>query len=194
MPLSQIVTNSLASIAATVPKGGTGVGTLAANNLLVGNGTSAVTLIAPGTSGQVLVSNGTTWAAGSAPAIGYESVTINTSGLTGTFNYDISTQQVVYVSTAQGANFSVNFRGNSTTTLNSLQANNTTYTCALAITNGSTAYYCTAVTIDGGAITPKWIGGAPTAGTANSISSYVFTLIKTADSTWGVIASLNAYI
>lgn len=44
-----------------VNKGGTGAATLTANNVIIGNGTSAVSLVAPGTSGNVLTSNGTTW-------------------------------------------------------------------------------------------------------------------------------------
>lgn len=44
-----------------VANGGTGLATLTANSLLVGNGTGNVTFIAPGTSGNVLTSNGTTW-------------------------------------------------------------------------------------------------------------------------------------
>jgi hypothetical protein len=48
-----------------VSKGGTGATTHTANNVLVGNGTSAITSIAPGTSGNALVSNGTTWSSGS---------------------------------------------------------------------------------------------------------------------------------
>jgi hypothetical protein len=44
-----------------VASGGTGAATLAANNVLLGNGTSAVQVIAPGTTGNVLASNGTTW-------------------------------------------------------------------------------------------------------------------------------------
>jgi hypothetical protein len=48
--------------ALTVPNGGTGVATLPANNVLIGNGTSAVTGVAPGASGNVLISNGTSWA------------------------------------------------------------------------------------------------------------------------------------
>lgn len=47
--------------AVTVGQGGTGLQTLTANNLIVGNGSSNVTFIAPGTSGNVLTSNGTTW-------------------------------------------------------------------------------------------------------------------------------------
>ena len=47
----------------TVPvnRGGTGLTTLTANNVILGNGTSTPTFVAPGTSGNVLTSNGTTW-------------------------------------------------------------------------------------------------------------------------------------
>jgi hypothetical protein len=44
-----------------VANGGTGATTLTANNVLLGNGTSALQVVAPGTVGNVLVSNGTTW-------------------------------------------------------------------------------------------------------------------------------------
>ena len=47
---------------AQVTSGGTGASTLTANNVLLGNGTSAVQFVAPGSSGNVLTSNGTTWA------------------------------------------------------------------------------------------------------------------------------------
>lgn len=54
-----------ADVTGTLPvaNGGTGLATVTSNNLLTGNGTSAVNLIAPGTNGQVLASNGTVWAA-----------------------------------------------------------------------------------------------------------------------------------
>ncbi len=54
--------------------GGTGRSTLTANNVLLGNGTSAVDFVAPGTSGNVLTSNGTTWTSGAAP--GFPSGTV----------------------------------------------------------------------------------------------------------------------
>jgi hypothetical protein len=47
-----------------VANGGTGAATLTANNVLLGNGTSAVQTVAPGTVGNVLVSDGTTWISG----------------------------------------------------------------------------------------------------------------------------------
>ena len=49
-----------------VANGGTGAATLAANNVLLGNGTSAVQTVAPGTTGNVLTSNGTTWTSAAA--------------------------------------------------------------------------------------------------------------------------------
>ena len=57
--------------ALSVAQGGTGSTSLTANNVLLGNGTSAVQAVAPGTSGNVLKSNGTTWtSAAPDPAIG----------------------------------------------------------------------------------------------------------------------------
>lgn len=62
LPLSTGVTGTL-----PVGNGGTGATTLTLNNVILGNGTSAVQLIAPSTSGNVLTSNGTTWSS-TAPA------------------------------------------------------------------------------------------------------------------------------
>jgi hypothetical protein len=49
-----------------VVSGGTGATTLTANNVLLGNGTSAVQVVAPGTTGNILTSNGTTWTSAAA--------------------------------------------------------------------------------------------------------------------------------
>lgn len=60
---SLTLTNAL-----TVPNGGTGATTLTANSVLIGNGTSAVTAVAPSTNGNLLTSNGTTWVSSPAPS------------------------------------------------------------------------------------------------------------------------------
>jgi hypothetical protein len=52
--------NNVTGIVA-VANGGTGLATLTANNVLLGNGTSTPLAVAPGTTGNVLASNGTTW-------------------------------------------------------------------------------------------------------------------------------------
>lgn len=65
----------LASGAVTVAQGGTGQTSLTANNVILGNGTSAVQFVAPGSSGNVLTSNGTTWTSGTAPVINVQTFT-----------------------------------------------------------------------------------------------------------------------
>lgn len=62
----------------TVPYGGTGAASLTANNVLLGNGTSAVQVVAPGTSGNVLTSNGTTWTSAAAPTTGWTQIATTT--------------------------------------------------------------------------------------------------------------------
>ena len=53
-----------------ITSGGTGASSLTANNVLLGNGTSALQVVAPGTSGNVLTSNGTTWVSSTPAASG----------------------------------------------------------------------------------------------------------------------------
>lgn len=53
-----------------VSNGGTGASTLTANSVLIGNGTSAVSGVAPSTSGNVLISNGTSWTSGTVAGLG----------------------------------------------------------------------------------------------------------------------------
>lgn len=69
----KIVSNPVdltSDVSGTLPvaNGGTGANTLTANSVLLGNGTSAVQTVAPGTVGNVLTSNGTTWASQAPPA------------------------------------------------------------------------------------------------------------------------------
>ena len=65
LPLTTGVTGTL-----PVANGGTGATALTANNVVLGNGTSAVQVVAPGTSGNLLTSNGSTWASSTPAASG----------------------------------------------------------------------------------------------------------------------------
>lgn len=70
-----------------VANGGTGATSLTANNVILGNGTSAVQVVAPGSSGNVLTSNGTTWQSTAPAAAGFTLGTpiTTTSGTTAEF-------------------------------------------------------------------------------------------------------------
>jgi len=86
LPLSTGVTGTL-----PVANGGTSLATLTANNVILGNGTSAPLFVAPSTTGNVLTSNGTTWAS-SAPAAGGVSYTaVKTANYTAVNNDGVLT-------------------------------------------------------------------------------------------------------
>jgi len=84
--------NLTTNVTGTLPvaNGGTGAATLTANNVLLGNGTSALQVIAPSTSGNVLTSNGTTWAS-TAPAGGGSWVYLSTVSASGASTVDVET-------------------------------------------------------------------------------------------------------
>ena len=118
-----------------------------------------------------------------------ERVTVSATAATGTVNFDVVTQAVLYYTTNATGNFTLNFRGDSGTTLNSILATGDSVSVVFLNTNGTTARYATAFQIDGSSVTPKWSGGAaPAAGNASSIDSYSFTIIKTASATFTVLA------
>jgi hypothetical protein len=84
-----------------VSVGGTGANTLTANNVILGNGTSAVQFVAPGTNGNLLTSNGTTWTSAAAPAAGVTSVNGQTGAVV-TTNLDSIGSSGIYIYTAAG--------------------------------------------------------------------------------------------
>jgi hypothetical protein len=127
------------------------------------------------------------------PNIG-EVATVSATAATGTINLDVITQSVLYYTTNASANWTVNFRGNSTTSLNTMMATGQSLTAVFLVTQGTTAYYTNVLQIDGTTVTPKWQGGtAPSAGNASGIDVYQYTIIKTASATYTVLASLTQY-
>jgi len=123
-----------------------------------------------------------------------ERTTVTATAATGTINFDAITQGVLYYTTNASANWTLNVRGNSSTSLNTLLATGDSITVVFLATQGSTAYYQTAFQIDGSAVTPKWQGGtAPAAGNVSSIDSYVFTIIKTGSATFTVFGSQTKF-
>lgn len=123
-----------------------------------------------------------------------EVCTVSATAATGTINYDATTQNVLYYTSNASANWTVNFRGSSGTSLNTLMSVGQVLTVTFLVTQGSTAYYNSAVTVDGVSVTPKWQGGtAPTAGNASGVDAYVYAIVKTASATFTVFASQTRF-
>ena len=120
-----------------------------------------------------------------------EVATVSATAATGTINYDITTQSVLYYTSNASANWTVNFRASSGTSLNTLMATGESMTVAFLVTQGATAYYNSAVQVDGttSGVTTRWFGGAPTAGNASGIDSYRYLILKTGSATFTVLAS-----
>ena len=123
-----------------------------------------------------------------------ETATVSATAATGTINYDTLTQVVLYYTTDASGNFTVNLRGNSGTSLNTIMATGQSLSATFLVTNGATAYYNSAVQVDGSSVTPKWQGGsAPTSGNASSIDSYTYVIIKTGSAAFTVLASVTKF-
>jgi len=123
-----------------------------------------------------------------------EGVTISATAATGTIAYDVTSQAVLYYTTNASANWTLNVRGNGTTSLNSLMATGESITIAFLVTNGATAYYQSAFQVDGASVTPKWQNGvAPTAGNASSIDIYTITIVKTGSAAFTAFAAQTKF-
>ena len=252
-----------------VASGGTGAATFTANNVLLGNGTSAFQVVAPGANGNVLTSNGTTWQSTAPAASGVTTISFGSTGLTpstatsgavsvagtlaianggtgattlaganlpvtnvantftgtqtfsgtssalgvvlndaaevctvsataatGTINYDITTQSVLFYTTNASANWTTNFRASSGTSLNTALATGQSVTVAFLVTQGSTAYFNNVVQVDGttSGVTTRWQGGtAPTAGNPSGVDVYTYTIVKTGSATFSVFAAQTRF-
>jgi hypothetical protein len=178
LPLTTGVTGTL-----PIANGGTGATTLAAANIAVVNVANTFT--------------GTQTFSGTSSALAMilndaaEVATVSATAATGTINYDVTTQSVQYYTSNASANWTVNFRASSGTSLNTAMTTGQSVTVAFLVTQGSTAYYNNVVQVDGttSGVTTRWLGGAPAAGNASGIDSYRYLIIKTGSATFTVLAS-----
>jgi hypothetical protein len=125
-----------------------------------------------------------------------ERTSVSTSAATSTVTFDVNTAATQYITASATSNWTTNVRGDGSTTLNSIMTTGDAITVAFLSTQGSTAYYNTAVQIDGttSGVTTEWQGGtAPTAGNASGIDVYVYNIIKTASATFTVLASQTKF-
>jgi hypothetical protein len=123
----------------------------------------------------------------------FEANTLSTTFAT-TLNYDVLTQAVYFQNTSCLSNFTVNLRGNSSTALNAALNTGESVTATLLVKNDNTTYYNNVLQVDGTTVTAIWQGGsAPTAGNASSTDVYTYVALKTAASTYTVLASQTQF-
>ena len=191
-------------VSGTLPVANGGTGAVTLTGVLKGAGTAAFSAatagtdyVAPGTGTSFTAKqafNGATATLAASFLNATEFSTIAASSATGTLNYDVTTQSVWYYTVNASANYTMNFRGNATTSLNTLMTTGDSLTVVFLNTNGATAYYNNVVNVDGSAVTPKYQGGtAWTAGNASSIDAYSYTIVKTGNAAFTVFASQTQF-
>jgi len=169
-----------------IANGGTGATTLAGANIAVTSAASTFTATQTFSGSTSVLAQVVTNAA--------EVTTVSATAATGTINYDISTQSVLYYTTSASANWTVNFRFSSGTSLNTAMSTGQSVTVVFLVSQGATAYYNNAITIDGNSVTPKYQGGtAWSSGNASGVDAYSYTIVKTGSATFTVFASQTQF-
>lgn len=131
--------------------------------------------------------------------IGQGNTSIETVNLKTAFNgsqeIDLYSYLVWFYNIDATGNGTLDFRGNSTLTLDDMLNEKEAITCVVVIKNGTTPYYITGLTVDGSAFdTVVWAGGAPTSGNASSEDVYSFTITKLDNTpTWHCRAQVVSY-
>ena len=115
---------------------------------------------------------------------------------TGDIDFDLigTGASVLYLYQNQVADRTLNFRGDSSTTLNNLLADGESISSVVLFTNAATTFKISTIKIDGNVITPKWVGGVtPGTGFQSAVSAFSFSIIKIATNNFHVLASITEY-
>ncbi len=124
-----------------------------------------------------------------------EKVDLNATPATGTITFDLLDQAIVLQTADATGDFTLNFRGNATTTLDSIMSIGQSMTSTYINKNGSPAFTLLGVQIDGTAQTIEYYNDvSPIAGTANKKDYFTFNIIKTASATFTVLGTTGSLV
>jgi len=171
-------------------------GVLKGNGTAISAATAGTDYVAPGTATTFTATqtfNGSSSIFGTSLLDSNETVNVVAAAPSATTNFYVQSGSVQYYTTNAANNWTLNIAFSSGTSMNTALATSQSVTFTLVTTQGSTAYYNNAVTIDGTSVTPKWIGGAPTAGNASGLDVYRFAVVKVGSASYTVLASLTQY-
>lgn len=162
------------------------------------NATAGTDYVAPGTATTFTATqtfNGSSSTKAAQLLNAAETVNVVSAAPSSTTNFYVQSGAVQYYKSDATTNWTLNIAFSSGTSLATAMSVGDSITVAMLTTQGSTAYYNSALQIDGNAVTPKWQGGvAPVNGNANGIDSYTYTIIKTAATpTYTVLAAQTRF-
>ena len=108
-----------------------------------------------------------------------ENVVLDTT-TSGTLNFDVKSQGVLYLTDSATSNRTINFRYDSLNTLNSIMSNGESISSTVLMTVGAdSAYYLNSYLIDNDSTSLKWSGAtAPSGGNTSSVDIYTFSIVK----------------
>lgn len=189
----------------SVAQGGTGKATITAAALQKGAGTAAMADATAGTD-YAKPTVASTWTAtqtitGSASTVAEllrnaaEDTTISATAATGTITIFPSSQSVLYFTTNASANWVVNLAFSAGTAMNTALSTGQSLTIAFLVTQGATAFFNTAVQVDGttSGVTTRWQGGAPTSGVPSGVDIYTYTVVKVSSAVFSVFATVASF-
>jgi len=161
--------------------------------LVVGNDITApaglLTINSANIAGNILVGGTTTIQQAQ------EKVDLNATPATGTINFNLLDQAIVLQTADATANFTLNFRGNATTTLDTIMSAGQSMTCTYINENGITPFTLSGVEIDSTSQTIEYYNNIPPGiGTTNEKDYYTFNIIKTASATFTVLGTTGSIV
>lgn len=122
-----------------------------------------------------------------------EKANVSATALGANLTIDVLSGAVTYLTSNATANSTINFRGNSTVSLDTFMTTGQSLSTAILITNGATPYVIANIQVDGTSLTPKWSGGSAPTASANSVDAYAFSIIKTGSAAYTVLGSKTQF-
>ena len=177
--------NITPGVTGTLPvgNGGTGATSLTANNVLLGNGTSALQVVAPGSNGNVLTSNGTTWVSSTPSGGGVTSLNGQTGAITNTGLGDIGSYAILYYGVTASA---------------ALSSGRVSVLASGTTISGGSLYRCSTSTLNNQSFSNDFSGSSPFLGIntgnnngyqviINSNENFVTTGLTAMSGTWRLV-------
>lgn len=185
----------------SVANGGTGTDSI--SGLIKGNGsvpfTSAIAgtdYVSPNQPAEYTAQqtfNGSTSSFGAVFKSVSEQVSIVTAGIAGLVNFYLSDAAVAYYTLPSTADWQLDISFSPGTTLGIAMPVGQSITLTTIVTQGATAFVSTGFSIDGVAVTPKWLGGQPPDARPMSVDMYTYTIVKQSATDYTVLAAHAPY-